>query len=432
MRRTPFHGRTLSCRAAIVLALATTAAQAQQGGPVTHEATESAQAVMEYWTPERMAAAIPLDVPGVVDKGLPRPAAPLPGDARPGFTLGWDPKSGLEPPDPLTRYELDDEQWASFAAHLDGQARANAPDAFGSPPANPVDYPGYGKFARWTWYGNYLTFPTSTIGKLFFTKPGVGNFVCSATVIGRSTLATAGHCVASIIGGTPTWHTNLQFCPSYYKGSGSGAPHPNRGCWSAVAYATTNQWFYHENFDRDYACIVTATTGTVHANKVGNVTGWIGRAWNWGGTDATLAWGYPAGSPFAGYHIITVAANEWYSVNMDNGGETSPNLSSKYIGSDMTGGSSGGPWWLGTSHPNPANNYSDTDGVLYTGWVGGPWLNGVNSHKRCLASCGTPPSSSSGTFWQEMGSPPFTSSTSDLNDSEDVFAACLANSNNNP
>jgi hypothetical protein len=280
MRRTPFHGRTLSCRAAIVLALATTAAQAQQGGPVTHEATESAQAVMEYWTPERMAAAIPLDVPGVVDKGLPRPAAPLPGDARPGFAPGWDPKSGLEPPDPLTRYELDDEQWASFAAYLEGQARANGPAAFGSPPANPVDYPGYGKFARWTWYGNYLTFPTSTIGKLFFTKPGVGNFVCSATVIGRSTLATAGHCVASIIGGTPTWHTNLQFCPSYYKGSGSGAPHPNRGCWSAVAYATTNQWFYHENFDRDYACIVTATTGTVHANKVGNVTGWIGRGYN--------------------------------------------------------------------------------------------------------------------------------------------------------
>ena len=171
------------------LTLPGSAAQAQGGGPVTHEATESAQAVMEYWTPERMAAAIPLDVPGVVDKGLPRPAAPLPGDARPGFTLGWDPKSGLEPPDPLTRYELDDEQWASFAAHLDGQARANAPDAFGSPPAHPVDYPGYGKFARWTWYGNYLTWPTSTIGKLFFTKPGVGNFVCSATVIGRSTIA---------------------------------------------------------------------------------------------------------------------------------------------------------------------------------------------------------------------------------------------------
>ncbi|MEP0774766.1 MAG: hypothetical protein HRF46_10445 [Acidobacteriota bacterium] len=406
-------------------------ALAEEPASISISEAES-RAVLEYWTTERMANARPLPLPGVVDGGLAMPAAPLPADARPGYSLGWDPKSGLEPPDPLTRYELDPEQLSSFPGYLEGQARGNAPGAFGSPPADPVDYPGYGKFARWTWYGNYLTYPTSTIGKLFFTIPGQGNFVCSAAVIGRSTIATAGHCVSSVIGSTPTWHTNVQFCPSYYKGGGSGAPHPNRGCWSWNYMATSTQWYNHENFDRDYACVVLATSGTVHANKVGNVTGWIGRAWNWGNIDAILAWGYPAAAPFPGYHIITVAGNEWYSVNMSNAGETSPNLSSKYIGSDMTGGSSGGPWWLGTTHPNPANNYSDTDGVIYTGLIGGPWLNGVNSHKRCKTACGTPPSSSSGTYWQEMGSPPFTSSGSDSQDSEDIFASCLNHSNNNP
>ncbi len=302
----------------------------------------------------------------------------------------------------------------------------------GTPPANPVDYPGYGKFARWTWYGNYLTFPTSTIGKLFFTIPGVGDAVCSATVAHRSTIITAGHCVRSLVRGTPTWHTNRGFCPSYYRGAGSGAPHPSRGCWSGGSATTTTAWGTHENVDRDYACIVTATTGTVHANKMGNVTGWLGRAWNWGADQLTLAWGYPAASPFAGYHIITVAANEWYSSNRSTDGEPSVDLHSKYIGSDMTGGSSGGPWWLGTRHNNAANNYADTDGVSYTGWVGGPWINGVNSHKRCKTSCGTPPSSASGTYWQEMGSPRFTSNGSDNNDSEDVFAICLGHVNNNP
>jgi hypothetical protein len=49
-----------------------------------------------------------------------------------------------------------------------------------------------------------------------------------------------------------------------------------------------------------------------------------------------------------------------------------------------------------------------------------PLLNGVNSHKRCTsAGCAT------GLFTQEMGSPQFRSTTADINESEDVFAACF-------
>lgn len=422
--------------AAVSLTLTTIASAQESAGPVSFTALQPAEAVYAYWTPERMANAKPVPMPeAVIDEKLAATAlTPSEALGNPGFAPGWDPNSGLKPPDPLARIEITpgDPQFDWYWREHEASLRAAAPDAFGSPPSNPVDYPGYGKFARWTWYGNYLTWPTSTIGKLFFTKPGVGNYVCSATVIGRSTLATAGHCVSSLIGGTPTWHTNFLFCPSYYKAGGSGGAHPSRGCWSWTTATTSSQWYSNENFDRDYACIVTATTGTVVSNKIGNVTGWVGRAWNWGGTDATLAWGYPAASPFPGYHIITVAANEWYSVNMSTAGESTVDLWSKYIGSDMTGGSSGGPWWLGTRHQNSANNYADTDGVGYTGWVGGPWINGVNSHKRCKVACGTPPSAASGTYWQEMGSPPFTSNSSDNADSEDVFGVCLSHVNNNP
>jgi len=418
----------------IVLGFAPVAAQAQEGRPVTRTASPyEVQASVEYWTPERMAAARPMPLPMVVDPQLPRPEVLLPPDARPGFAPGWDPRSGLAPPHPLTRYELNEEQWKNFTNFPGYLGFVIEPMAFGSPPANPVDYPNYGKFARWTWYGNYLVYPTSTIGKLFFTIPGVGDGACTATVIGRSTIVTAGHCVSSLINGTPTWHTNFLFCPSYYRAGGSGGPHPARGCWSWVRVVTTFQWHYFKNLDLDYACIVTHTTGTVVADKVGNVTGWVGRTWNWPPVQSILAWGYPGEPPFPGYHIITVAANEWYSVNTSDEGESVVNLVSKYIGSDMTGGSSGGPWWLGTRHPNPAFNYADTDGVLYTGWVGGPFLNGVNSHRRCFNySCARPPSASGGVFWQEMGSPPFTSSSTDYNDSEDVFGNCLSHSNNNP
>ena len=40
-------------------------------------------------------------------------------------------------------------------------------------------------------------YPHRVIGKLFFTIPGAGNYVCSASVISYRLIATAGHCVAS-------------------------------------------------------------------------------------------------------------------------------------------------------------------------------------------------------------------------------------------
>jgi hypothetical protein len=417
------------------LALAHPLPAEQAPGIITSPAAK-AEAVMAYWTAERMAAAKPLPLPERVwdPEQQARATAPQPPLGPPGFAPGWNPNSGLEPPDPLARFEITpgDPNFSWYWADHDNFLRAASPTLCGTPPANPVDYYGYGKFARWTWYGNYLTFPTSTIGRLFFTVPGVGDGSCSATVAQRSTIITAGHCVISKISGTPTWHTNFLFCPSYYRGSGSGAPHPSRGCWAGVIAATTGAWGNHENLDRDYACIVTATTGTVHANKLGNVTGWAGRAWNWGDTDLSLAWGYPAAAPFPGYHIIVVAAHAAYSVNMSSTGET-PDLSSKYIGSDMTPGCSGGSWWFGSRHPNAAYNYADTDGVNFTGWVGAdPFIAGLNSHRRCLVNCSSPPSSTQGIFWQEMGSPVFTSNGSDPGDSEDVFATCLSHANNNP
>ena len=48
--------------------------------------------------------------------------------------------------------------------------------------------------------------------------------------IGRSTLATAGHCVHAGNNSPAGWSTNLLFCPSY----GPAGVHPARGCWTGV------------------------------------------------------------------------------------------------------------------------------------------------------------------------------------------------------
>src|SRR4029453_2045217 len=60
-------------------------------------------------------------------------------------------------------------------------------------------------------------YPYPVIGKLFFTIPGAGNYVCSAAVISYRLIATAGHCVAS---GNGDYYTNFSFVPALRNRSG--------------------------------------------------------------------------------------------------------------------------------------------------------------------------------------------------------------------
>jgi V8-like Glu-specific endopeptidase len=304
---------------------------------------------------------------------------------------------------------------------------AESPQTFGSAPTDPLNGP-YGPFQRWTMEGNYLPTYRGIHGKLFFTMGGTDR-VCSATVIGRSTIATAGHCVNS---GPPdkAFGGNFLFCPSYYNGGagGAGIPHPSRGCWSWSGAGTTSPWIQAGDPDYDYGCIVLATTGTVVSDKVGNVTGWAGRAWNFVDVPEMI-FGYPADSPFTGQVIQQVATVDWYNWDPVAGGQVS-----KVVGNDLTGGSSGGGWFLAWRAPGA--EFPDTDGSDATDpGTAGPFLNGVNSHKRCLVDCSSPPTSTEGVFWQEMTSPPFRGgSPTDADESEDIFTsgACLGHPNNDP
>lgn len=401
--------------AGLVLLLPAIGSAQEQGvaSAPSSSAARAAAMVRAYWTAERMQTARPMPVPTVAMAAGAKPLRAAPPHALPGWAPGWEPGSGPQPKADTVYWMSEEDYVASEAAKLEPQ--------HGAEPMNPRDGP-YAPFQRWTWSGKYITYPASTIGKLFFTLPGQGNFVCSASVIGRSTLATAGHCVSDGAGG---WATNMLFCPSFRR-VGGGAPHPGRGCWVGVTQTTSSAWHFNSDFDRDYACIVTAETGTVRNNRIGDTTGWTGRAWNWYGV-MEMAFGYPAAPPFPGYNIITAASPDWYT--HDWGNDT--NQYAKFIGNDSTGGSSGGPWWLGLRHPGL--EYADTDGNNNTdpGQPGGPYINGVNSHKRCAGgTCQSPPTTTAGVFWQEMGSSAFRNTAGDGGESEDVFAVCLAHANN--
>ena len=74
----------------------------------------------------------------------------------PGYVPGYRP--GETPTDPLAAIELGSEETLTSPPFC--------------PPGFPTDYINYAPFQRWSWFGKYLTYPTSTVGKLFFRVPG--------------------------------------------------------------------------------------------------------------------------------------------------------------------------------------------------------------------------------------------------------------------
>ena len=367
-------------------------------------------------------AAKPLPVPvvempadGIVSVGTEKSAEAQ--AAPPGYVPGWIPGTGPQP-DPTVGYTIDEN------SPLYGLATGQVSEGvYGSAPTNPLSGP-YPPYQRWTWFGRYTTYPTSMVGKLYFDTDGNGSrdAFCTASVVSSRVIATAGHCISDGAGG---WYSSFLFCPSY---NASGI-NPAVGCWGWSYANTTNGYFSSSQADRDYGCIVTASTGTVHATTVGTQTGWAGRAWNWASQQPTVVLGYPANDSFPGYHIIIGTSPEWYEVNMTSGdGQVS-----RYIGGDQHSGNSGGPWYLNWSHRSAEWATVDSDAVTdplspSSNGASAPYLNGVYSHKRCTGgSCASPPTASAGLFWNEMGAAEFNNTVGDAGEFEDVLATCFAN-----
>jgi V8-like Glu-specific endopeptidase len=138
--------------------------------------------------------------------------------------------------------------------------------------------PSSGTFSNiWDFY------PYTIVGQLFFTEPGVGNFVCSASVIRLSVIATAGHCVSD---GHSHFFTNWLFIPAYHEGL---APF-GRFTWCQAT--TTTNWFSGGGTvpnKQDDALIVlsnpeasngSASCASTRSPKIGNLTGYLGYEFN--------------------------------------------------------------------------------------------------------------------------------------------------------
>ncbi|TNY38190.1 trypsin-like serine peptidase [Thermomonospora catenispora] len=200
----------------------------------------------------------------------------------------------------------------------------------------PLAFP-YGG-GTWTGGGQVVR----TTGRVFFTYQGRTASCSGSAVISqnRSTVITAGHCVKL----DGAWHTNWVFVPGYDNGN---APY---GTWTARQTLATAQWAASENITYD---VGAAVLNPLNGQYLTDVVGGQAIGFNQSRTQPMYAFGYPAAAPYDGSTLTYCS------------GTTSSSLLYGSIGlvCDMTGGSSGGPWFsgfdesTGTGTLNSVNSY---------------------------------------------------------------------------
>lgn len=166
---------------------------------------------------------------------------------------------------------------------------------------------------------------TETTGRVFFKFDGQDSS-CSGNVVespNGSVVVTAGHCVKY----QGSWHTDWVFVPGYDKGN---APH---GEWEAEQTMTTPQWDADEDMNHDVGmAIVEEKDGKTVAETVGAQK----IAFNGERGQQMHSFGYPAADPYDG-STLTYCNGATF---------TDPLLTNDHgMRCDMTGGSSGGPWF---------------------------------------------------------------------------------------
>ncbi|WP_036962859.1 trypsin-like serine peptidase [Promicromonospora kroppenstedtii] len=185
-----------------------------------------------------------------------------------------------------------------------------------------------------------------TTGKVFFTLAGV-NYVCSGSAVSsgnKDVVLTAGHCVNE---GPGEFATNWAFVPAYDDGA---RPY---GTFTARQLTTTTQWQTSGDFDYDVAFAVLNTLNGAHLT---DVVGGQAIGFNQARGQYMYSFGYPAANPYDGSDIAWchgTVVQDTFGGSSDQG-----------LDCNLTGGSSGGPWFV---------NYSESTGVGV--------LNSVNSFK---------------------------------------------------
>jgi hypothetical protein len=202
------------------------------------------------------------------------------------------------------------------------------------------------------------TFPLSTVGKVFLTNAAGQNLACSGTAVvssNGSVVDTAGHCL--YLNGN--WMRNVIFCPQYENGN---TPF---GCWAARDLEVPSDWINAKpnDYHQDFGMMIVAPN---NEGVLTDVVGGIGWAYNQPANQTYYAYGYPAAFPFDGQTRKSCEGANGTSWQHGGGNVVS-------IPCGMTGGSSGGPWFIQINGKLYLNGHNDFTSNLQPGHMFSPY-----------------------------------------------------------
>ncbi|AKG24402.1 hypothetical protein IJ00_03010 [Calothrix sp. 336/3] len=195
------------------------------------------------------------------------------------------------------------------------------------------------------------TFPYSATGRLTFNV-GQSTAHCSASLIRKSVIVTAAHCVQNFGSGANIF-SNFSYTPAFYNGS---APY---GSWSWEALVRPNTWANGTDTgsgatrNNDLAVLIIAKNS--QGQFIGDITGYLGYGWN----------NYSfVSSKYTGNLTVAALTTLGYPGLLDSGRimqrsdgpsylTTLSGAKQIYQGSNFTKGSSGGPWIANFGYENP-------------------------------------------------------------------------------
>jgi len=259
-------------------------AAAKVNTPEARAAAAEDKRVKAYWTPQRLASAVPYEQTRAAKMRL---------QAQPAVN---GPAGSTPPAAPRLK--------AKPAAKAGGTASLRA--------APPVTY--------WS----------NTNGKLFFNGYGSGNAYCSASALNTNTkrvIITAGHCVYD----NGAWMSNPVFVPNY---DGRNSDPDPVGIWSIYIMRTFNSWINSQDLTHDVGMATLYNGGDYNARIVDAVGG-HGLSWNGSYSFDVSIFGYPSNrtNPNGRYTMWACWGTTFQSGSRDS-------ISGCWFGP----GASGGPW----------------------------------------------------------------------------------------
>lgn len=244
------------------------------------------------------------------------------------------------------------------------------------------------------------TYPYSTMGRLTFSTG-----YCSATLIRRSVIVTAAHCIQNFGSGNSLF-SGFTFTPAFYNGS---APYGN---WAWESLVRPGSWANGTDTGsgaaRNNDLAVIALARNSQGQFIGDRTGYLTYAWN----------NYSfVSSSRTGNISVAALTTTGYPALLDSGRimqrsdgpsylTTVSGAKQIYQGSNFTGGASGGAWIANFGYQNPIFSGGASAGdaaapnviVGVTSWGSADPNSPKDNYSSQFAQNTQYPSSSYGTF----------------------------------